>query len=109
MNVKGIEQYCFYLMKYEAQGMHGETWTEATEDIYGSMAEYKLGLRDPYYRAIVALSSKKALKLDNLGWNNFPICFFNLEAFFIEHNDGPECNSNLINKVCNPIKASAIA
>ncbi|RBR19539.1 uncharacterized protein FIESC28_05534 [Fusarium coffeatum] len=111
MKLKDSQEYCFYIMRHKPQGMHGETWAEATEDVYVNMAKYNLQLRDPYYRAIVdcATSGQDGLDLANLGFNNIPVCFFNLEAFFIEHNDGPECNSNMINKVCNPIKATPIS
>ncbi|RGP61322.1 hypothetical protein FLONG3_10556 [Fusarium longipes] len=110
MSFKDSENYCFYLMKFDEHGMHGAKWTEAGEDVYANMAKYKLGLRDPYYRAIIdcATSGEEGLNLDNLGFNNIPVCFFDLEAFFLEHNDAPECTSNMINKSCNPIKATPI-
>jgi hypothetical protein len=110
MNFKEGEDYCFYIMKFDEHGLYGGSWTEAGEDVYTSMAKYSLGLRDPYYRAIIdcATSGEEGLNLEKLGYNNIPVCFFDLDAFFIERNDGPECNSNFINKVCNPIKATPI-
>ncbi|KAM0346339.1 hypothetical protein ACHAPU_005770 [Fusarium lateritium] len=110
MNLKDNEQYCFYLMRFDEHGMYGAKWTEATEDVYANMVKYNLGNRDPYYRAILdcATSPEKSLNSANLGVNNIPVCFFDLEAYFLEHNDGPECTSNLMNKVCNSIKATPI-
>ncbi|KAF5658682.1 hypothetical protein FHETE_9747 [Fusarium heterosporum] len=110
MNFKDSEQYCFYLMRFDEHGLHGAKWTEATEDVYANMVKYNLGNRDPYYSAILdcATSPEKGLTSANLGVNNIPVCFFDLEAYFLEHNDGPECTSNLINKSCNPIKSTPI-
>jgi hypothetical protein len=112
MSLRDGEEYCFYIMRYKPfGGNYGESWTEAEEDVYANMVKYKLGDRDPYYRAVLdcALSADKALNVDNLGFNSIPVCFFDLEAFFIDHNDAPECTSNFINKICPPIKATPIA
>ncbi|SPJ76036.1 uncharacterized protein FTOL_05767 [Fusarium torulosum] len=112
MSLRDGEDYCFYVMRYKPfGGNYGESWTEAEEEVYTNMAKYNLGNRDPYYRAVLdcAVSADKALRVDNLGFNSIPVCFFDLEAFFIDHNDAPECTSNLINKICPPIKATAIA
>jgi hypothetical protein len=112
MSLRDGEEYCFYVMRYKPfGGNYGESWTEAEEDVYTNMAKYNLGNRDPYYRAVLdcALSADKALNTDNLGFNNIPVCFFDLEAFFIDYNDAPECTSNLINKICPPVKATPIA
>ncbi|KAJ9418053.1 hypothetical protein QL093DRAFT_2102050 [Fusarium oxysporum] len=112
MSLRDGEEYCFYIMRYKPfGGNYGESWTEAEEEVYTNMAKYDLGNRDSYYRAVLdcALSADKQLQVDNLGFNNIPVCFFDLEAFFIDHNDTLECTSNLINKVCPPVKATAIA
>ncbi|SCO89129.1 uncharacterized protein FRV6_13257 [Fusarium oxysporum] len=93
MSLKDGEEYCFYIMRYKPfGGNYGESWTEAEEEVYTNMA-----------------NADKQLQVDNLGFNNIPVCFFDLEAFFIDHNDAPECTSNLINKVCPPIKVTPIA
>ncbi|KAH7473772.1 hypothetical protein FOMA001_g12746 [Fusarium oxysporum f. sp. matthiolae] len=112
MSLRDGEEYCFYIMRYKPfGGNYSESWTEAEEEVYTNMAKYNLGNRDSYYRAVLdcALSADKQLQVDNLGFNNIPVCFFDLEAFFIDHNDTLECTSNLINKVCPPVKATAIA
>ncbi|EXL54482.1 hypothetical protein FOCG_05349 [Fusarium oxysporum f. sp. radicis-lycopersici 26381] len=112
MSLRDGEEYCFYIMRYKPfGGNYSESWTEAEEEVYTNMAKYNLGNRDSYYHAVLdcALSADKQLQVDNLGFNNIPVCFFDLEAFFIDHNDAPECTSNLINKVCPPVKATAIA
>ncbi|KAI1033485.1 hypothetical protein LB503_008468 [Fusarium chuoi] len=112
MALRDGEEYCFYIMRYKPFGGNwGESWDEAEEDVYTNMAKYNLGNRDSYYRAILdcALSADKQLVVDNLGFNGIPVCFFDLEAFFIDHNDSPECNSNHINKICPPVKATPIA
>ncbi|KLO81331.1 uncharacterized protein FFB20_13881 [Fusarium fujikuroi] len=112
MALRDGEDYCFYIMRYKPFGGNwGESWDEAEEDVYANMAKYNLGNRDSYYRAILdcALSADKQLVVDDLGFNGIPVCFFDLEAFFIDHNDSPECNSNQINKICPPVKATPIA
>ncbi|KAH6954481.1 hypothetical protein DER45DRAFT_540613 [Fusarium avenaceum] len=109
MTLREGEDYCFYIMRYKPSGgNYGESWTEAEEDVYTNMAKYNLGNRDPYYHAVLdcALSADKALQVDNLGFNSIPVCYFDLEAFFIDHK---ECNSNLINKICPPVEATPIA
>ncbi|KAF4437392.1 hypothetical protein F53441_13069 [Fusarium austroafricanum] len=110
MALKEGEEYCFYLMRFNPSGMFGGSWTEATEDVYENMAKYNLGNRDPFYRGVIdcALSADKELKLDNLGFNRIPVCFFDLEAWFIDRNDDPQCNSPMVNKVCNPVKTNPI-
>ncbi|CAG1977983.1 unnamed protein product [Fusarium graminearum] len=111
MNFKDSEFYCFYIARLDEHGIYGEKYDEATEDIYANMAKYGLGNRDPYYRAVLdcATSGEAGLNPDNLGFNNIPVCFFDLPAYWLERNDGPECTSNMINKACNPTKSSPIA
>ncbi|KAF4953277.1 hypothetical protein FGADI_6143 [Fusarium gaditjirri] len=112
MALREGEEYCFYIMRYKPFGGNwGESWDEAEEEVYTNMVKYSLGNRDSYYRAVLdcALSANKELVVDNLGFNNIPVCFFDLEAFFIDHNDSPSCNSNQVNKICPPVKATPIA
>ncbi|KAI6760278.1 hypothetical protein HG530_009138 [Fusarium avenaceum] len=88
----------------------GGNWAEATEDVYENMAKYNLGNREPFYRGILdcALSENKDLQLDNLGFNRIPVCFFDLEAHFIDGNDDPKCNNPALNAVCDPLKTEPI-
>ncbi|KAM0229441.1 hypothetical protein ACHAPO_009985 [Fusarium lateritium] len=111
MNLRDSESYCFYIARLDEHGVYGEKYDEAAEDIYANMAKYGLGNRDPYYRAILdcATSGAEGLNLENLGFNNIPICFFDLPAYWLERNDGPECTSNFVNKACNPTKSSPIS
>ncbi|KAG5654902.1 hypothetical protein KAF25_010947 [Fusarium avenaceum] len=110
MPLRDGEEYCFYLMRFYPQSGRGGNWAEATEDVYENMAKYNLGNREPFYRGILdcALSENKDLRLDNLGFNRIPVCFFDLEAHFIDGNDDPKCNNPAVNAVCDPLKTEPI-
>lgn len=110
MPLRDGEEYYFYLMRFYPQSGRGGNWAEATEDVYENMTKYNLGNREPFYRGILdcALSENKDLQLNNLGFNRIPVCFFDLEAHFIDGNDDPKYNNPAVNAVCDPLKTEPI-
>jgi hypothetical protein len=66
-----------------------DVWNEVGDDIYKKMANFGLGDRDPYYKAIIDCALNKGDKGDevdtsNLAMRQIPRCFFDLPAVFVE-------------------------
>ncbi|KAF5022515.1 hypothetical protein F66182_5417 [Fusarium sp. NRRL 66182] len=87
MALRDGEEYCFYIMRYNANSINVEN---VGDDIYEKMASYGLGNREQYYRAVLdcALSDAGDVDVNNMGWGEIPTCYFNLPAIFV--NEPPE-------------------
>lgn len=95
MTFKDDEEYCFYL---EKKAKYSD-WEEPSEDVYNSLAEYGLGERYYYYRAILdcALSDKEEKKpsltdLTDLTIGGVPEFLFSMRAAFIEELPDGQCH-----------------
>ncbi|GKU17171.1 unnamed protein product [Fusarium langsethiae] len=85
-------------------------WVEAEEVIYEKMADYGLGDREKYYRAVLdcALSDVNDIDVGNLAWGEIPQCYFNLPAVFIEKDKNVGCGDPFSDPDCAYVKATPI-
>ncbi|KAJ3527967.1 hypothetical protein NM208_g10443 [Fusarium decemcellulare] len=109
MELKDGQFYCFYLMRSYSTGYKEPDWEEAGEIVYAKMAEYKLGNRDAYYRALIncALSGGGEVDPATLVWNEVPHCYFNLPAVFVKNGVRGDCASE--KKDCGYVQATPLA
>ncbi|KAK2764041.1 hypothetical protein FQN54_009660 [Arachnomyces sp. PD_36] len=88
MNLKDDEWYCFYLLESTDTGYY-----EAKEEVYEALADYGLGEREYYYRAILdcALSDNENKKpdLSNLPIGGVAECMFSVPAKWYDYGNDP--------------------
>ncbi|PCD19050.1 hypothetical protein FGRA07_05855 [Fusarium graminearum] len=110
MSLKDGEEYCFYIMRNNPNNNRIKDWVEAEEGIYEKMADYGLGDREKYYRAVLdcALSVADDIDVGNLAWGEIPQCYFNLPAVFIEKDNNVGCGDPFSDPDCAYVKATPI-
>ncbi|RBR04865.1 hypothetical protein FVER53590_03619 [Fusarium verticillioides] len=89
------EEYCWYIMRNDPDPNGVGEWTEVGEDIYKKMADFGLGDRETYYKALIdcALNKGDSDEVDtsNLVQGEIPRCFFNLNTVFVERDSSRGC------------------
>ncbi|KAF4453910.1 hypothetical protein F53441_3435 [Fusarium austroafricanum] len=103
------EEYCFYIMRHDQHGNGG--WAEVGDDIYKKMADFGLGDREPYYKALIDCALNKGdnddVDTSNLVQGEIPRCFFNMPAVFVEPKGGKACGSPFDSHNCVSAKKSS--
>ncbi|KAF5633932.1 uncharacterized protein FTJAE_6918 [Fusarium tjaetaba] len=95
MPLRDGEEYCWYIMRNDPDPNGVGEWTEVDEDIYKKMADFGLGDRETYYKALIdcALNKGDSDEVDtsNLVQGEIPRCFFNLNTVFVERDSSRGC------------------